>query len=394
MPLALGRLKRHLQISLFMSFFVLPFFYHANSYANDNSSDTLQQKKQVHEKLTTLQQAISQQKLNIKSVNQKRTRIEATLKKDDLAIAKVIKQLNQTTQNKKLTARKINNLIKEKHQLNQSKKQQEKILGQQLRAAYSTGNHDYLKLLLNQQDSGNIQRNITYYQYLNTAKMAEIDTFKATINELKNIEVNYNQENEKLSLLASQQNQQKSALEKSKKERKSNLKLLSKELLNNQQKLEQLVAEEENLVRALNQLAQMAQVEINLNGLGQLKRQLAWPVSGKISHNFGTRKQGYLKWKGVLLNAQEGKQVKAIHNGTVLFSDWLKGYGLVTVIDHGKGYMSLYGHNQALLKSVGDRVETGEPIALVGQSGGQSQSGLYFEIRYKGKAVNPKKWCK
>jgi septal ring factor EnvC (AmiA/AmiB activator) len=92
--------------------------------------------------------------------------------------------------------------------------------------------------------------------------------------------------------------------------------------------------------------------------------------------------------------ASIGKQVKTIHNGTVLFSDWLKGYGLVTVIDHGEGYMSLYGHNQALLKSVGDRVETGEPIALVGQSGGQSQSALYFEIRHNGQAVNPKIWCR
>ena len=111
-------------------------------------------------------------------------------------------------------------------------------------------------------------------------------------------------------------------------------------------------------------------------------------------HRFGTRKQGYLKWKGVLISSAVGKQVKSIHNGTVLFSDWLKGYGLVTVVDHGKGYMSLYGHNQTLLKNVGDQVEQGEPIALTGQSGGQQQSGLYFEIRHQGKAVNPRLWCK
>lgn len=89
-----------------------------------------------------------------------------------------------------------------------------------------------------------------------------------------------------------------------------------------------------------------------------------------------------------------GQQVKAIYNGTVLFSDWLQGYGLVTIINHGKGYMSLYGHNQTLLKNVGDYVERGEPISLIGQSGGQSQPGLYFEIRHAGQALNPKLWCK
>ncbi|WP_394172185.1 murein hydrolase activator EnvC family protein [Thalassotalea litorea] len=101
-----------------------------------------------------------------------------------------------------------------------------------------------------------------------------------------------------------------------------------------------------------------------------------------------------MRWKGVLMTAPVGQPVYTIHNGTVLFADWLKGYGLVVVVDHGDGYMSLYGHNQTLLKNVGDRVEIGEPIALVGQSGGQNRAGLYFEIRHKGKPVNPKLWCK
>ena len=141
-------------------------------------------------------------------------------------------------------------------------------------------------------------------------------------------------------------------------------------------------------------MAEAARAAENLVGLSKLKRKLNWPVRGRIQHSFGTKKQGYLKWKGVFLSAPIGRQVKTVHSGTILFSDWLKGYGLVSVVDHGDGYMSLYGHNQALLKSVGDRVEAGEPIALIGQSGGQTQSGLYFEIRHAGKAMNPKLWCK
>jgi septal ring factor EnvC (AmiA/AmiB activator) len=169
---------------------------------------------------------------------------------------------------------------------------------------------------------------------------------------------------------------------------------LSKQLLSSQQQLNKLKAEENNLTQALNKLAAMIKAEIDLTGLSKLKNRLSWPVKGKISHSFGTKKQGYLTWKGVLISAPISHQVSTIHNGTVLFSDWLKGYGLLTVVDHGNGYMSLYAHNQTLLKSVGDRVETGEPIALVGQSGGQSSSGLYFEIRHQGKALNPKIWCR
>lgn len=364
------------------------------SSANQASSEALANKTKAHEKLTSLQKTITQQKLNIKSVNLKRSQLEESIKNDDLAIANIINKLQQTTLEKQKTLQKLNDLTQEKYRLNLEKKTQENSLGQQLRAAYSTGHHDYLKLLLNQEDPSSIQRTITYYQYLNKARMQEIDAFESTLLALEKVEASYIAEQQKLAQLEQTQTQQKTSLQTNKVQRENNLRLLAKDLLTQQQKLEQLIAEESNLVSALKQLAQAAQTEINLNGLSHLKHKLSWPVKGKLVHRFGTRKQGYLKWKGVLINTPDGKQVKTIHNGTVLFSDWLKGYGLVTVIDHGKGYMSLYGHNQALLKSVGDRVETGEPIALAGQSGGQNQTGLYFEIRYRGKAMNPKTWCK
>ena len=155
-----------------------------------------------------------------------------------------------------------------------------------------------------------------------------------------------------------------------------------------------MLTEEKSLTNTLQKIQSLAQSSAKLNGLSKLKRKLKWPVAGKIVHSFGTQKHGYIKWKGVLKRAKLGQQVKSIANGKVLFSDWLKGYGLVTIIDHGKGYMSLYGHNQTLLKNVGDYVEQGEPISLVGQSGGQSQPGLYFEIRHSGQAKNPKLWCR
>jgi septal ring factor EnvC (AmiA/AmiB activator) len=292
------------------------------------------------------------------------------------------------------TQQTLKELAQEKITLTHKKQQQEKVLAQQLRAAYTSGHHDYIKLLLNQQSPASVERTVTYYKYLNDARIKEIDQFQIVLSDLLAVTTQHQEQAKKLNTIKQQQAEQKIVFQNTKQERKNTIRALNKELLGSKQLLAQLVAEEQNLVVALQRIAALAQQSAELVGLKKLKRKLSWPVKGKISHSFGSRKQGYLKWKGILLAAPVGKQVKAIHNGTVLFSDWLKGYGLVTVLDHGAGYMSLYGYNQALLKSVGDRVETGEPIALVGQSGGQSQSGLYFEIRSDGQAVNPKAWFK
>lgn len=346
------------------------------------------------EKLSNVKSAINKQKTTIKQVDSKRQKLLAQLKVDDLAIANIIKTLNKTESSLKNTKKRLNELIKEKSQMTREKQQQETVLAKQLRTAYSTGHHDYLKLILNQQDPGSVQRTVTYYQYLNKARIKEIDQYKVTIAQLVEITSQQKQQAEQLQVLESEQIQQKTSLKNNKNQRQSTVAQLNKQLLNSKQKLRKLEEEEADLVAALSRIAQLSKQEVDLTGLSKLKRKLSWPVKGKINRSFGSRKQDYLKWKGVLMAAPLGRQVKTIHNGTVLFSDWLKGYGLVTVIDHGEGYMSLYGHNQALLKSVGERVETGEPIALVGQSGGQSQSALYFEIRYNGQAVNPKLWCR
>ena len=122
------------------------------------------------------------------------------------------------------------------------------------------------------------------------------------------------------------------------------------------------------------------------------KKALLVPASGRIERLFGKRRQGQVRWKGIVINAKSGAPVVAVADGVVLYSDWLKGFGLVTIVDHGKGYMTVYGRNQALLRKVGDVVVAGDTISLVGNSGGQVRAGLYFEIRHKGKALNPTAW--
>ncbi|TYK66052.1 peptidoglycan DD-metalloendopeptidase family protein [Colwellia echini] len=360
--------------------------------AKNNDNENAQQLHRA--KLSDVQKAIAEQESNIFDTNKQRSSLEQQLKNDDLAIAKVTKAINKIELDLRNTQQEINKLAAEKTQLTIAKQKQETLLAQQLRSAYTTGQHDYLKLLLNQDQSEKIQRTISYYQYLNQARIKEIDKFKVIIEQLSNVTIEHQNQIEHLNQLKVEQLQQDAEFRASKNQRKTTLQQLSNQLLSSQQQLNKLKAEENNLNQALNKLAAILQAEIDLTGLSKLKRKLSWPVKGNILHSFGTNKQGYLKWKGVLIGAPLSRQVQTIHNGTVIFSDWLKGYGLLTVIDHGSGYMSLYAHNQTLLKSVGDRVETGEPIALVGQSGGLDQSGLYFEIRHRGKVLNPKLWCK
>jgi septal ring factor EnvC (AmiA/AmiB activator) len=360
----------------------------------EQSSRNENAQQQSREKLTDIQKAIAKQKSNIFDANKQRSNLEQQLKTDDLAISKVAKAINKIEVELSTTQDQISALAIEKKQLTIAKKRQEFLLAQQLRSAYTTGQHDYLKLLLNQDQSEKIQRTISYYQYLNQARTKEIDNFQKTILQLLKVSTEHQAQIEYLQQLKDEQVQQETLFRNNKAQRRTTLKKLGRTLLSSQQKLNKLKAEENNLNQALKKLSAIIQAEIDLTGLSKLKHKLSWPVKGRMLHRFGTRKQGYLKWKGVLITAPISRQVQTIHNGTVLFSDWLKGYGLLTVIDHGNGYMSLYAHNQTLLKSVGDRVETGEPIALIGQSGGLEQSGLYFEIRHQGKALNPKLWCR
>jgi septal ring factor EnvC (AmiA/AmiB activator) len=358
---------------------------------NDNSLSVQQQNR---DKLEDIQLAIAEQESNIFDTNKQRSAIEQQLKADDLAIANVTKRINNIERDLIVTQAEILSLQAEKDRLTQAKNRQEQLLAKQLRSAYTAGQHDYLKLLLNQDKTDKVQRTLSYYQYLNQARIKEITDFNQTIAQLLEVSTQHQTKIETLDTLKNQQILESKSLNANKKQRSKTLNTLSKQLLSSQQLLDKLKAEENNLNQALNKLAAIIKAEIDLTGLSKLKNRLSWPVKGKLLHSFGSKKQGYLTWKGVLISAPISRQVNTIHNGTVLFSDWLKGYGLLTVIDHGSGYMSLYAHNQTLLKSIGDRVETGEPIALVGQSGGQTSSGLYFEIRHQGKALNPKLWCR
>ncbi len=185
------------------------------------------------------------------------------------------------------------------------------------------------------------------------------------------------------------------ALERSREERRAAVAELDADIRDGTAAVAKLRAEEQRLADLVTRLSElMAGFPVATDEpFASLKGKLAWPVQGKLAGDYGQpRGTGPVKWNGVLLEASAGTPVRAVYHGRVAFADWLQGLGLLVIVDHGGGYMSLYGHNEALLKESGDWVEPGEAIAQVGDTGGQSRAALYFEIRYNGEPVNPHPW--
>ena len=343
--------------------------------------------------LKAIQAQIDAQQSELKTTRKQRNQLQNLLKKDELSIANVAKKLNLSQSKKRKLYQSLAKLEKKHANTEKLKSSQQKTLAKQLESAYLSGNHDYAKMLLNQQDPASIERMLTYYQYLNKARINAIDELKSTIADLNDIQQQLQQQEDELEEVITTQRQQAKTLEQEKAQRQQTLAQLQRTLSSNSEQLEQLEIEEASLKQIIEDAVRASKSQTSLNGLAKLRGKLKWPTRGRLVHRFGHSRGGQVNWKGVLMGAPEGQTVRSIAAGKVIYADWLKGFGMVIVIDHGKGYMSLYGHAQALLHSSGDQVKRGESIALVGQSGGQAEPGLYFEIRYKGKAVNPAIYC-
>ena len=273
------------------------------------------------------------------------------------------------------------------------------VLERQVRAAYAMGRQEKVKILLNQQDPAIVSRLMVYYDYLNAARMEQMEMIQENLSRLTRIELEITEEEQRLQQLFAKENQAKQELEAAQSDRQQIIAGLSKELKSKGQELEGLKADEKELetllIRLQEALADIPLDRTTFNPFKSRKGTLPWPTKGRLAASFGApREVGKLRWDGVLIAAPEGREVRAVHHGRVAFADWLRGFGLLLIIDHGDGFMSLYGHNQSLFKETGEWVEPGEVVAQVGNSGGRSTSGVYFGIRQNGKAKDPKKWCK
>lgn len=270
-------------------------------------------------------------------------------------------------------------------------------LARQVRVAYMNGREETVKLLLSQQTPASFGRMVVYYGYFNRARAARVRGVATELDSLARLEAESRQAQEKLAALRQAQAAQVAELDRARDDRKALLGKLNRSISEAGGEVEQLKQRERRLAELLTELGKvMARFPPDSEEpFRSAKGRLAWPVQGRLEGDYGQPiAGGSLRRRGVLFSSPAGTPVRAIYHGRVAFADWLPGLGLLIVIDHGDGYMSLYGHNDALLKEPGDWVTPGEPIAQVGDTGGQAQPSLYFEIRHDGKPVDPHAWIR
>jgi septal ring factor EnvC (AmiA/AmiB activator) len=268
-------------------------------------------------------------------------------------------------------------------------------LAHQVRAAYMSGGQERFRLLLNQRDPATLGRLLGYYRYFNDYRASNIQVVNGHITELATLRSQVAAEEERLTSLARERYDELGKLNAAQENRHSLLASLQSRIVNESREIEQLAAQEKDLTRLIDELTSiLSDYPISSEDpFSAHKGRLTWPVAGTLLHDFGQpRVSDRLHWNGVVLAAPRGREVRAVYHGRVVFSDWLAGLGLLVIVEHGEGYMTLYGYNETTMKNAGDWVAPGDVIATVGDSGGQSRTALYFEIRRGTVPQNPREW--
>lgn len=376
------------------------------------------------QRLESLRRSIEEQENRIAEQNKQRTQLVKDLKQQETEIAILLTSIEKNDLSLKKLNQEIHIMIDQIDELVNKQTQQRAVLAKQLVGAFKIGKNSGLELVFSGDKGERNERIIQYYGYINQARQQLINELKQTQLQLSEKKAALQKKESSHKVLQNRQKQEQLRLEKNRQNRKKTIVSLESSMQQNQQKLAQLreneaklqakiaqaekesqrIAEEEarqaksieekqknnNYTLSSDEQSLMARV----SGIGKPAHQFNWPVSGSVAHRFGEALQGELYWKGMVINAKNGATVKAIADGRVLLASWLQGYGFMVVLEHGKGDMSLYGYNQRVLVGVGDKIKTGQSIAIVGSSGGQNNPGLYFEIRRDGKALDPSGWLK
>ncbi|HTX23078.1 MAG TPA: peptidoglycan DD-metalloendopeptidase family protein [Steroidobacteraceae bacterium] len=267
-------------------------------------------------------------------------------------------------------------------------------LARELRAAYLAGSNEPLKLLLNQQDPARVGRMFAYYGYLGRARAEELARVEADVQQLDQLDAQLAGEEQHLAELETAEQSELDRMEAARADRRAALASLESEERTRAQRLLRLQREQaglESLVEELRRAIDRLPRDTH-DAFSRLRGKLSWPVSGRVAASFGQSRAGAVKWDGVLIDTQRGAPVRAVSGGRVIFADWLPGLGLLMIIDHGGGYLSLYGHNERLYKTVGEQVAAGDAIAAAGDTGGSANPALYFEIRKGDRPIDPLPW--
>lgn len=346
--------------------------------------------------LDKVRKDIAELQKTIRSDTTERDSLAARLRDAELTVAGARKKLDRLRAQRRDSARRRSELQAERTSVEANLATEREALAGQLRAAYTVGRDEQLKLLLNQQDPAQLGRMFAYYGYFGRARAARVASIDAELKKLVELDAQLAAEDQQLAALEDETTLQLEALQRGRQDRAAVVKELDQELKSRRAQLARLKREEATLEELLADLRRVMQ-EFPIRGeepFEKLKGKLAWPVLGRLVADFGQPRSPGLKWNGVLLATDRGSQVRALYFGRVIYADWLPGMGLLTIVEHSGGYLSLYGHNQQLFKAVGDWVSPGDVIATAGDSGGRSRPELYFEIRKGATPLNPHQWIR
>lgn len=325
-----------------------------------------------------------------------RSALERQLAATEKTISRLSRERRSLREKAEQQQQRLRELEKEADELTRTLDRQRESLKKQIRAAWMEGDAPAVKVLLNEIDPDRIARTMTYYEYLSKDTVTRLEAFRKSLQELKDTRAAVRATRVELARTEENVARRQEQLAESREQRQQTLTALNADIRSRISEREELEADRKRLEKLL------AEVQKAINDIpspnesrpfASLRDQLPWPVQGKVLSGYGDRyADGKLRRNGLLIRTEEEAPVRAIHYGRVVFANWLRGFGLITIIDHGDGYMTLYGHSSSLFTSPGDWVAAGEPIALAGRTGGTDSPALYFEVRHNGKPDNPGRW--
>ena len=348
--------------------------------------------------LQELEKEIARIQKDLGSANTQRDQLQTDLRAAEVELGALQRRIRSSEQDIATGQEELAELEEEQAQLRIYREEQKNRIALELKTAWQMGQQGELKILLSQDSPDPLARTFTYYRYFLEARQERLARYRETLASLAALRDTID---ERLSALARQRailEKQRSDLAVAQKERQRALPKVNDSIKSQAQALQQKQDSRkklEGLLQAIEEAIDKLEVPDNYQAFASARGTMPWPLEGKASNRFGrSRNEGKMRWQGVTIPAKAGTTVRAIHHGRVVYADWLRGSGLLLIVDHGDGYMSLYAHNQSLLRDVGEWVSAGTPVATVGSSGGQERDGLYFEVRQDGKPVDPARWCK
>lgn len=348
------------------------------------------------EQLEALRERISELQKELDSDRRARDSLRDELRQTEKRIGELAAENRRLETRLEASRLRLARLRERQRELAEEKASQLDWLARTVRAGYMSGRQEMLKLLLNQEQPDRIARMLRYQDYFQQARGQRVKVLNRDLESLREmarkVEAARQELEQRRQAVAEQQRQ----LKRARSERETALANLNHSLGEDRERLASLQEDEKRLRKLLDDMSRsLRDIPSEPGGkpFAELTGELPWPVAGSRRVNFGERREAAMRWNGVVLEAASGEPVRAIHGGRVVYSDWLRGYGLLIILDHGDGFLSLYGYNQSLLRGVGEWLSTGDVLALAGNSGGRSETGLYFEIRRQGEPVNPGRWC-